>query len=121
MSNRYTNKKIKELEKEIKILNKSRDFLAQINETLYEKYDEADWQRKNYRKIIKFQALLFVVMNLLCNTEGYDDITRIIKCNIMDYYKKITMDLMEIKTKDDEEFDDEDKGTDLWDVEEEFS
>lgn len=120
MNNRYTNKKIKELEEEIKILNKSRDFLSHINETLHNNYDEADRQRNNYSKIIRYQTLLLVVMNLLCNTEGYDDITRIIKSNIMDYYKKITMDLMEIKTKDDEEFDDEDKGTDLWDVEKEF-
>lgn len=102
-----TNKKIKQLEDKIKILNKSRDFLAQINETLHNNYDEADRQRINYRKIIKYLTLLFVVMNLLCDTEGYDDITRIIKRNIMDYYKKINMDLMEIKIQDDEEFDDE--------------
>lgn len=48
MNNRYTNKKIKELEEEIKILNKSRDFLAHINETLHNNYDEADRQRNNY-------------------------------------------------------------------------
>ena len=112
MSNRYTNKKIKELEEKIKILKKSKDFLAQINETLHNNYDEADRQRINYKKTIKYYTLLFLVLNLLCNTEGYDDITRIIKRNVKDFYKKINMDLMEIKTDEDEEFDDEEENED---------
>ena len=120
MNYRHTTRKIKELEEEIKCLNKSRDYFSKVNSILENNYDEVDRRCINYRNVIKYHTLLLVVMNLLCNTEGYDDITRIIKSNIMDYYKKITMDLMEIKTKDDEEFDDEDKGTDFWDGEEEF-
>lgn len=60
MSNRYTNKKIKELEKEIKILNKSRDFLSHINKTLHNNYDEVDKRCINYRNIIKYHTLLLV-------------------------------------------------------------
>ena len=119
MSNRYTNKNIKELQEEIKILNKSRDFLANINETLHNNYDNAEKQLKNYRKIIKYESLLLTLMSLLCNTDSSDDITRIIKRNIMDFYKKMNTDLMEIPTDYNEEFEDEDN-SDTWDGEEEF-
>lgn len=115
---RHSNRKIKELQEEIKILNKSRDFLANINETLHNNYDNAEKQLINYRKIIKYYTLLLAVINLLYNTDGCDDITRIIKCNIMGFYKKMNTDLMQIQTNDDEEFDED--SSDTWDGEEEF-
>lgn len=110
--NKYTptNKNIKELEEEIKSLKKSLDYSNNMNELLQKSFNEADKQRINYRKIIKYHTLLLVVMNLLSNTEGYDDVTRIIKCNIMEYYKKINLDMMEIPiTFEDEEFEDEEE------------
>lgn len=127
---RHTDKKIKELESEIKFLNKSLDYSAQLNLTLQNNYDEVEKQRVNYRRIIKYHSLLLVVMSLLCQTNGNTDIDKLIKRNIMDFYSAMSKDMMEIPNDDndvtDNEFDDETEGfdesesDDIWDGEEEF-
>ena len=118
---RHTDKKIKELEDEIKLLNKSLDYSHNMNQLLRESYNDADKKIAVYRKIIKYHTLLLVVMNLLCNTKENDDVTSIIKSNILEYYKKINLDMMNIPTNDDEEEGyDESESSDLWNGEEEF-
>ena len=118
---RHTDKKIKELEDEIKLLNKSLDYSHNMNQLLRESYNDADKKIAVYRKIIKYHTLLLVVMNLLCNTKENDDVTSIIKNNILEYYKKINLDMMNIPTNDDEEEGyDESESSDLWNGEEEF-
>ena len=118
---RHTDKKIKELEDEIKLLNKSLDYSHNMNQLLRESYNDADKKIAVYRKIIKYHTLLLVVMNLLCNTKENDDVTSIIKNNILEYYKKINLDMMNIPTNDDEEEGyDESESSDLWNGEEEY-
>ena len=118
---RHTDKKIQELEDEIKLLNKSLDYSHNINQLLRESYNDADKKIAVYRKIIKYHTLLLVVMNLLCNTKENDDVTSIIKNNILEYYKKINLDMMKIPTNDDEEEGyDQSESSDLWNGEEEY-
>ena len=118
---RHTDKKIKELEDEIMLLNKSLDYSHNMNQLLRESYNDADKKIAVYRKIIKYHTLLLVVMNLLCNTKENDDVTSIIKNNILEYYKKINLDMMNIPTNDDEEEGyDESESSDLWNGEEEY-
>lgn len=121
---RHTDKKIKELESEIKFLNKSLDYSAQLNLTLQNNYDEVEKQRVNYRRIIKYHSLLLIVMSLLSQTKENTDIDKLIKRNIMDFYSSISKDMMEIPNddneKNDDEIDDESESDDIWDGEEEF-
>lgn len=126
---RHTDRKIKELEEEIKFLNKSLNYSAQLNLTLQNNYDEVEKQRVNFRRIIKYHSLLLIVMSLLCQTNGNTDIDKLIKRNIMDFYSAMCKDLMEIPNDDNEiidnEFEDETEGfdesesDDLWYGEEE--
>ena len=110
---RHTSKKIKELEEEIKFLNKSLDYSAHLNKTLQNRFDEAEKQRINYRKAIRYHSLLLILMSLLSQTKGNTDIDKLIKRNIMDFYSAMCKDLMEIPNDDNEiidndnEFDDE--------------
>ena len=127
---RHTSKKIKELEEEIKFLNKSLNYSAHLNNILQNRFDEAEKQRINYRKVIRYHSLLLIVMSLLSQTNGETDIDKLIKRNIMDFYSALSKDLMEIPNDDNEiidnEFEDEaeryDEGesTDLWDGEEDY-
>ena len=113
---RHTSKKIKELENEIKFLNKSLDYSAHINELQQNNYDEANKERINYRRLIKYHTLLLILMNLLTSTSGDSDIDRIVKRNIQEYYRAMSKDLMEIPNDDNEiidnEIDDETEGYD---------
>ena len=110
---RHTNKKIKELENEIKFLNKSLDFSRIMNKNLENNYDEVNKERINYRRIIKYHSLLLILTSLLSQTKGNTDIDKLIKRNIMDFYSAMCKDLMEIPNDDNEiidndnEFDDE--------------
>ena len=127
---RHTYKKIKELENEIKFLNKSLDYSAHLNQTLQNKFDDVYKERINYRRLIKYHSLLLILTSLLSQTKGNTDIDKLIKRNIMDFYSAMCKDLMEIPNDDNEiidnEFEDEaeryDEGesTDLWDGEEEY-
>lgn len=127
---KHADRKIKELEQEIKFLNKSLNYSAHLNNILQNRFDVAEKQRINYRRIIKYHSLLLIVMSLLCQTNGNTDIDKLIKRNIMDFYSAMCKDLMEIPNDDNEiidnEFEDEaeryDEGesTDLWDGEEEY-
>ena len=118
---RHTDKKIKELEDEIMLLNKSLDYSHNMNQLLRESYNDADKKIAVYRKIIKYHTLLLVVMNLLCNTKENDDVKKKKKNNILEYYKKINLDMMNIPTNDDEEEGyDESESSDLWNGEEEY-
>ena len=81
---RHSDKKIKELENEIKFLNKSLDFSRIMNKNLENNYDEVNKQRINYRRIIKYHTLLLILMNLLTTSSGNTDIDKIVKRNIMD-------------------------------------
>ena len=121
---KHTDGKIKELEEEIKFLNKSLNYSAQLNLTLQNNYDEVEKQRVNYRRIIKYHSLLLIVMSLLSQTKENTDIDKLIKRNIMDFYSSISKDMMEIPNddneKNDDEIDDESESDDIWDGEEEF-
>ena len=113
---RHTDRKTKELEQEIKFLNKSLDFSRIMNKNLENNYNELEKERINYRRIIKYHSLLLIVMSLLCQTNGNTDIDKLIKCNIMDFYSAMCKDLMEIPNDENEiidnEFDDETEGYD---------
>lgn len=127
---KHADRKIKELEQEIKFLNKSLNYSAHLNNILQNRFDVAEKQRINYRKVIRYHSLLLIVMSLLSQTNGETDIDKLIKRNIMDFYSALSKDLMEIPNDDNEiidnEFEDEaeryDEGesTDLWDGEEEY-
>ena len=127
---KHADRKIKELEQEIKFLNKSLNYSAHLNNILQNRFDVAEKQRINYRKMIRYHSLLLIVMSLLSQTNGETDIDKLIKRNIMDFYSALSKDLMEIPNDDNEiidnEFEDEaeryDEGesTDLWDGEEEY-
>lgn len=116
MNYRHTNRKIKELETEIKFLNKSLDFSRIMNENLENNYNELEKERINYRRIIKYHSLLLIVMSLLSQTKGDTDIDKLIKRNIMNFYSSLSKDLMEIPNDENEiidnEFDDETEGYD---------
>lgn len=121
----HRNTKVRELEQEINSLNKTIDFSAHVNELLQKKYDKLDRERINYRRIVKYQTVLMIIMNLLTNTCEETDINRILKTNINEFYKNMTKDLMQIASNDNEEFDDEEgydesESSDLWNGEEEF-
>ena len=109
----HSDKKIKELEQEIKFLNKSLNYSAHLNNILQNRFDEAEKQRINYRKTIRYHSLLLILTSLLCQTKGNTDIDKLIKRNIMDFYSAMCKDLMEIPNDDNEiidndnEFDDE--------------
>ena len=110
---RHTHGKIKELENEIKFLNKSLDFSRIMNKNLENNYNELEKERINYRRIIKYHSLLLILTSLLSQTNGKTDIDKLIKRNIMDFYSAMCKDLMEIPNDDNEiidndnEFDDE--------------
>lgn len=110
---RHTDRKIKELESEIKFLNKSLDYSAHLNNILQNRFDVAEKQRINYRRIIKYHSLLLIVMSLLSQTEGNTDIDKLIKRNIMDFYRSLSKDMMEIPNDENEiidnEFDDDEE------------
>lgn len=126
---RHTDKKIKELESEIKFLNKSLDFSRIMNRNLENNYDEVNKERINYRRIIKYHTLLLILMNLLTTSSGNTDIDKIVKRNIMEYYRAMNLDFMELPNDNDvtdNEFEDETEGydesesSDLWNAEEEY-
>jgi hypothetical protein len=106
-NNTETNKRIKELEKEINNLNTALGYSHSLNEVLNTNYDRVNNERINYRRIIKYHSLLMVLANLLTQNDGKTDINRILKQNILDFYRAMTKDLMEISEDEDETFDDE--------------
>lgn len=127
---KHTDGKIKELEEEINFLNKSLNYSAHLNNILQNRFDVAEKQRINYRKVIRYHSLLLIVMSLLSQTNGETDIDKLIKRNIMDFYSALSKDLMEIPNDDNEiidnEFEDEEErydeseSDDIWAGEEEF-
>ena len=126
---RHTDRKIKELEQEIKFLNKSLDFSRIMNRNLEHNYDKVNNERINYRRLIKYHTLLLILMNLLTTSSGDTDIDKIVKRNIMEYYRAMNLDFMELPNDNDvtdNEFDDEPErfddreSDDLWTGEEEF-
>ena len=104
---RHTGRKIKELENEIKFLNKSLDFSRIMNENLENNYNEVDKQRINYRRLIKYHTLLLILMNLLTTSNGNTDIDRIVKRNILEYYRAMNLDFMELPENDNDVTDNE--------------
>ena len=110
---RHTYKKIKELENEIKFLNKSLDYSAHLNQTLQNKFDDVYKERINYRRLIKYHTLLLILMNLLTTSSGNTDIDKIVKRNILEYYRAMNLDFMELPENDNEiidnEFEDEEE------------
>ena len=107
---KHADRKIKELEQEIKFLNKSLDFSRIMNKNLENNYDKVNKQRINYRRIIKYHTLLLILMNLLTTSSGNTDIDKIVKRNIMEYYRAMNLDFMELPNDNDvtdNEFDDE--------------
>lgn len=106
-NNTETNKRIKELEKEIDNLNTALGYAQNMTEIMSHSYDQANSERINYRRIIKYHSLLMVLANLLTQNDGKTDIDRILKQNLMDFYRAMTNDLMTITEDEDETFDDE--------------
>lgn len=102
-----TDKKITELMQEIKYLYTELDCCRNMNEILSTNYEQVNSERNNYRRIIKYHSLLMVLANLLTQGAPKTDIDRILKQNIMNFYKAMTNDLMTITEDEDEEFDDE--------------
>lgn len=117
-NNTETNKKIKELEKEIDNLNTALGYAQNMTEIMSHSYDQANKERINYRRIIRYFSLLMVLANLLTQNDGKTDIDRILKQNILDFYKAMTKDLMAISEDENETFDDDEKYEE--DGEEEF-
>ena len=122
---RHTNRKVRELENEIKFINKSLDFSARVNKLLQMNYDKADKERINYRRIIKYSTMLMLLMNLITSNSGDTDVDKIFNHNINEFYKTMNNDLMQIPTNDNEGFEDdegydESESSDIWDGEEEF-
>ncbi len=104
---RHSDKKIKELENEIKFLNKSLDFSRIMNKNLENNYYEVNKERINYRRLIKYHTLLLILMNLLTTSSGNTDIDKIVKRNILEYYRAMNLDLMELPENDNDETDNE--------------
>ena len=108
-NNTETNKKIAELEKEIDNLNTALGYSQNMTEIMSHNYDQANSERINYRRIIKYHCLLMVLANLLCQSDGNTDIDRILKQNLMDFYRAMTKDLMNIAEDENETFDDDEE------------
>ena len=108
-NNTETNKKIAELEKEIDNLNTALGYSQNMTEIMSHNFDQANSERINYRRIIKYHSLLMVLANLLTQNDGGTDIDRILKQNLMDFYRAMTKDLMNITEDEDESFDDEEE------------
>ena len=110
---RHTDRKIKELEQEIKFLNKSLNISRIMNKKLENNYDEVNNERVNYRRLIKYHTLLLILMNLLTTSSGNTDIDKIVKRNILEYYRAMNLDFMELPENDndvtDNEFEDEEE------------
>ena len=108
MNHRHNNKKIWKLKKKIKELKQAVDISLDLYEFQKRNNIKLDKERRNFRKIIKYHTLLLVIMSLLYSADGNDDITRIIRGNIMEYYKRINQDMMGIPIEfEDEEFGEE--------------
>lgn len=108
MNHRHNNKKIWKLKKKIKELKQAVDISLDLYEFQKRNNIKFDKERRNFRKIIKYHTLLLVIMSLLYSADGNDDITRIIRSNIMEYYKRINQDMMGIPIEfEDEEFEEE--------------
>lgn len=108
MKHRHNNKKIWKLKKKIKELKQAVDISLDLYEFQKRNNIKLDKERRNFRKIIKYHTLLLVIMSLLYSADGNDDITRIIRGNIMEYYKRINQDMMGIPIEfEDEEFEEE--------------
>ena len=90
---RYTNKKIKELEQEIKKLKQSLDVCIDLNEGL-------DKERTSYRRIIKYHTLVLIIMNLVSRYTSCNDMGAVIERCINGYYKELTAALMNIPGDD---------------------
>ena len=115
-----TDKKITELMREIKYLYTELDCCRNMNEILNTSYDQINNECINYRRIIKYHSLLMVLANLLTQSDAKTDIDRILKQNIMNFYKAMTNDLMTITEDEDETFDDEEYEEDAESAEDEF-
>jgi deoxyribose-phosphate aldolase len=115
-----TDKKITELMQEIKYLYTELDCCRNMNEILSTNYEQVNSERNNYRRIIKYHSLLMVLANLLTQSDAKTDIDRILKQNIMNFYKAMTNDLMTITEDEDETFDDEEYEEDAESAEDEF-
>ena len=108
-NNTETNKKIAELEKEIDNLNTALGYSQNMTEIMRHNFDQANKERINYRRIIKYHSLLMVLANLLTQNDGKTDVDRILKQNILDFYKAMTRDLMAISEDENEKFDDDEE------------
>ena len=130
MNHRHTDRKVRELEREIKRLKQSLDITIDLNEVLHKNNNKLDKERVNYRRIIKYSTMLMLLMNLLTSNSGDTDIDKIFNRNINEFYRLMNNDLMKIPNYDneiiEEEFEDGEKendegeGTDLWDEEEKY-
>lgn len=114
---RYKDDKIRELKQEIEMLKQSIDISLEL-------YNDLKNERVSYRRLIKYNTVLMLLMNLITSNSGDTDIGRVLKRNIHEFYISMNKDLMKIPNDDNEyeaEGYDEGESTDSWDdAEEEF-
>lgn len=110
MKHKNTDKKIWKLKQEIKSLKQSIDISLDLYEFQKRNNSKLDRERRNYRKIIKYSTTLMLLMNLLTSDNTDTDIGKIIKRNVLEFYRSMNHDLMQIPTdNEDEEFEDEEE------------
>lgn len=113
---RHKDKKIRELKQEIEMLKQSIDISLEL-------YNDLKMERVSYRRLIKYNTVLMLLMNLITSNSGDTDIGRVLKRNIHEFYISMNNDLMNIPNDDNEYEDkgyDEREGYDIWDAQDEF-
>ena len=105
---RHRDEKIRELKQEIELLKQSIDISLGL-------YDDLQKERVSYRRLLKYNTVLMLLMNLITSNSGDTDIGRVLKRNIHEFYISMNNDLMKIPTDEDER-----EGYDIWDAQDEF-
>lgn len=101
-NNKHTNKKIVELENALDGSTRMIELLRTRTEEMYE-------EKTNYRRLLRYHSLLLMLMALIAKSSGTTDIDIIVKQNILEYYKAMVKDLMDVKdesNEDEYEYDD---------------
>lgn len=114
-NNKKPNRRIADLEKEISRLTNELIGAEQWNQVLQENIEDSEKQRVAYRRLLKYQTLVLIILNLLSRYTDANDMGRAIETNINRYYRGLTSDIMNIPGDDtidnfeNESFDDEEE------------
>lgn len=115
MRDKKPNRRIGDLEKEISRLTNELIGAEQWNQVLQENIEDSEKQRVAYRRLLKYQTLVLIILNLLSRYTDANDMGRAIETNINRYYRGLTSDIMNIPGDDtidnfeNESFDDEEE------------